>query len=139
MSDNEEWGFWRRSIMTNSNHWVTAESKLGAEAKQDNCLRNHSWSTTGPVQRKSDPNPFEVKSPAAVDVAVAVDDSVAHPKHYTWLKGVEAIDLCEQMNYNLGAAIKYIVRCDHKGNWKKDLEKALWYLNREIARREKQK
>jgi hypothetical protein len=28
--------------------------------------------------------------------------------------------------------VKYLTRADHKGNRKQDLEKALWYLNREI-------
>ena len=139
MSDNEEWGYWWSN--GKSHVWNPGDDggREAAERLRAVCVKLNAGCVRGPVQRRSDPNPFEVKSPAAVDVAVAVDDSVSHPKHYTWLKGVEAIDLCEQMNYNLGAAVKYIVRCDHKGNWKQDLEKALWYLNREIARREKQK
>jgi len=28
--------------------------------------------------------------------------------------------------------VKYITRADHKGNRKQDLEKAMWYLKREI-------
>jgi hypothetical protein len=28
--------------------------------------------------------------------------------------------------------VKYITRADHKGNRKQDLEKAIWYLKREL-------
>lgn len=63
-------------------------------------------------------------------------DPVNHPDHYTWLPGgLEAIDLTEQFNFNLGNALKYIIRADHKGEPIKDLEKAVWYLQREIQRR----
>ncbi|WP_207654227.1 DUF3310 domain-containing protein [Clostridium sporogenes] len=38
------------------------------------------------------------------------------------------------LNFNLGNAIKYIARAEHKGNKKEDLEKAVWYLEREISK-----
>ena len=63
-------------------------------------------------------------------------EQVYHPKHYTW-GNIEAIDITENFNFNLGNAIKYIWRCDHKGMAIEDLRKAIWYLNREIERREK--
>ena len=40
------------------------------------------------------------------------------------------------MNFNLGNAIKYIWRADLKGKSETDLEKAIWYINREVKRRE---
>ena len=60
-------------------------------------------------------------------------DPVNHPAHYK-VGGVETIDFIEakQLNYNLGDVVKYITRADHKGNRKQDLEKALWYLKREV-------
>lgn len=60
-------------------------------------------------------------------------DLVNHPPHYT-AGGVETIDFIEakNLNYNLGNAVKYITRADHKGNRLQDLEKARWYINREI-------
>ena len=60
-------------------------------------------------------------------------DPVNHPPHYK-VGGVETIDFIEakQLNYNLGNVVKYITRADHKGNRKQDLEKALWYLKREV-------
>jgi hypothetical protein len=41
------------------------------------------------------------------------------------------------MNFCLGNAVKYILRCDHKNDAVEDLEKAVWYINREIERRKK--
>jgi hypothetical protein len=60
-------------------------------------------------------------------------DPVNHPAHYK-VGGIETIDFIEakKLNYNLGNAVKYITRADHKGNRKQDLEKAMWYLKREI-------
>ena len=48
--------------------------------------------------------------------------------------GIETIDFIEAKNlsYNLGNVVKYITRADHKGNKLQDLQKAQWYLNREI-------
>lgn len=60
-------------------------------------------------------------------------DPVNHPSHYK-VGGIETIDFIEakKLGYNLGNVVKYITRADHKGNRKQDLEKALWYLKREI-------
>jgi hypothetical protein len=65
----------------------------------------------------------------------AMDDLVNQPAHYK-VGGIETIDFIEakRLNYNMGNAVKYISRADHKGNKKQDLEKAVWYLNREIGR-----
>ena len=60
-------------------------------------------------------------------------DPVNHPWHYK-VGGIETIDFIEAKNlgYNLGNVVKYITRADHKGNKLQDLQKAQWYLNREI-------
>ena len=62
-----------------------------------------------------------------------ITDMVNHPPHYK-AGGIETIDFIEAkgLNYNLGNVVKYITRADLKGNRTLDLEKALWYLNREI-------
>ena len=63
-------------------------------------------------------------------------DAVNHPKHYTTHpSGVECITVTEHMGFCLGNAMKYIWRADEKGNAVEDLEKAKWYIEREIARR----
>ena len=41
------------------------------------------------------------------------------------------------MNFNLGNAIKYIWRAALKGKHLEDLKKAMWYINREIERIER--
>lgn len=65
-------------------------------------------------------------------------DAVDHPPHYTsHPSGVECIAVTEHMNFCLGNAVKYIWRADEKGKAIQDLKKAIWYLEREIARREK--
>lgn len=60
-------------------------------------------------------------------------DPVNHPAHYTQ-GGIETIDFIEakKLNYNLGNVVKYITRADHKGSRIEDLQKAKWYLEREI-------
>lgn len=66
-----------------------------------------------------------------------VADPVNHPPHYTnHPSGVECIQVTEHMNFCLGNAMKYIWRADLKGEIE-DLQKAIWYLNREIERRSK--
>lgn len=62
-----------------------------------------------------------------------VDEAVEHPKHYNQ-GSIEAIDAIEdwELNFNLGNVIKYIARCEHKGNKLVDLEKAMFYLVREV-------
>ena len=64
-----------------------------------------------------------------------VYDLVKHPAHYTTHpSGVECIQIAEYMNFCLGNAMKYIWRAGLKGDAIQDLEKAKWYLEREIAR-----
>ena len=65
-----------------------------------------------------------------------VVDKVNHPPHYK-VGGIETIDFIEakSLNYNLGNVVKYITRADHKGSRNEDLQKALWYLNRELGRK----
>jgi hypothetical protein len=61
---------------------------------------------------------------------------IDHPAHYvSHPSGIECIQVVEHMNFCLGNAIKYIWRADLKGNDIEDLEKAVWYIKREIQRR----
>ena len=50
-------------------------------------------------------------------------ETVNHPDHYN--QGIEVIDYVESwnMNFNLGNAVKYIIRCDYKGKREEDLKK----------------
>lgn len=47
---------------------------------------------------------------------------------------VEVIDLTEHLSFNLGNAVKYAARAGFKDDAVQDLEKAVWYIQREIAR-----
>jgi hypothetical protein len=63
-------------------------------------------------------------------------------EHYDICKAArrkEVIDVIEDWNlgFNLGNAVKYIARAKHKGTQLIDLEKAKWYLTREIQRLQK--
>lgn len=63
-------------------------------------------------------------------------DPVNHPKHYTeHPSGVECIQITEHMNFCLGNAVKYIWRADLKHDAIEDLEKAVWYIQRELTKR----
>ncbi len=65
-------------------------------------------------------------------------DAVDHPQHYTsHPSGVECIAVTEHMNFCLGNAVKYLWRAGLKGNAIEDLEKARWYVDREIKRLER--
>lgn len=71
-------------------------------------------------------------------MATDKNDPVNHPAHYTGHpSGIECIEITEHMGFSLGNAVKYIWRADLKGNALQDLEKASWYLDREIQRLKK--
>jgi hypothetical protein len=64
-------------------------------------------------------------------------DPVNHPAHYK-AGGIETIDFIEakDLNYRLGNVVKYVARAGKKDTDPiQDLEKAAWYLQREIAAR----
>ena len=62
-----------------------------------------------------------------------VSDPVHNPPHYK-SGGIEAIDVIEafELNFRLANVIKYVLRAGRKGDAIEDLEKAAWYLDREI-------
>ena len=75
------------------------------------------------------------------------DENVSHPSHYTWLKdkcGIEVIDITRHLGFDLGNAIKYILRAGRKPIVNEnlsddflraaiqDLKKALFYINDKI-------
>jgi hypothetical protein len=69
------------------------------------------------------------------NIIVSMDDNVDHPKHYKGKK-FEVIDIIEdfELGFSLGNAIKYILRAGDKDptKYEEDLEKAIWYIKREI-------
>ena len=59
-----------------------------------------------------------------------------NPAHYRAYRGLEVIDLTEQLNFCRGNAVKYIARAGLKDPTREveDLQKARWYIDREIGR-----
>lgn len=71
------------------------------------------------------------------------EDKINHPSYYSYLKklvGIEVIDITRHMDFDLGNAIKYILRAGHKteegyddkAKTIEDLKKAVWYINDKI-------
>jgi hypothetical protein len=64
-------------------------------------------------------------------------EGVDHPPHYN-SGSIEVIDAIEdwELGFSLGNAVKYIARAGKKSpeTYIQDLEKAIWYLNRELQR-----
>lgn len=68
-----------------------------------------------------------------------IEDRVNHPRHYAWLQdvcGIEPIDICREMDFDLGNAVKYLLRAGRKGEQgyssqqkkREDLKKAIYYI-----------
>ena len=60
---------------------------------------------------------------------------VSHPSHYN-VGTIEGIDFIDDwaLSFSLGNVVKYVCRARYKGVELEDLEKAKWYLEREIER-----
>jgi hypothetical protein len=116
-----------------------AHVMLNTQRKKMSILKNRD----GTFKRKyrmqsSEPAPAgSLNNPSIVEVHFPItmeSDPVNHPEHYK-TGGIETIDFIEakSLGYNLGNVVKYVTRADHKGNRLEDLEKARWYLDREIG------
>jgi len=68
---------------------------------------------------------------------VVAQNKVNHPSHYNKGK-IEVIDAIEdwELNFSRGNAVKYVARAGlkDKDTEIEDLQKALWYIEREIKR-----
>ena len=76
---------------------------------------------------------------AELDALLPKPDLVNHPPHYK-SGGIETIDFIEakDLNYRLGNVVKYVSRAGRKDSDPvQDLEKAAWYLKREIDARKR--
>lgn len=69
--------------------------------------------------------------------ALVPAEAVNHPAHYGGDTTYEAIKVINAwgLGFELGSAVKYICRAEHKGATIQDLEKAAWYLQHEIDKR----
>lgn len=76
--------------------------------------------------------------------SIDLNKNVEHPTHYSWLKelcGVEPLDICRHLDFNVGNALKYLLRKDKVDGDKtktekrvEDLKKAIFYIEDEINR-----
>lgn len=70
-------------------------------------------------------------------------EAINHPSHYLGERKYEPIDVINdwKLNFQTGNAVKYISRAGRKDKNKtiQDLEKAVWYLQWEIAKLQKLK
>lgn len=85
----------------------------------------------------------EITANAVSNLNPVKQNKVEHPEHYTWLKevaGIEPLQITRHFDFDLGNALKYIMRAGHKSeegmtdNQKQieDLQKAIFYLNDKI-------
>ena len=110
-------------ILVNTRH--TKEATSGTITVSSVLHRNH------PVTGKA---LMSAAAPQQIEMFEPPSDPVNHPAHYK-VGGIETIDFIEakKLNYNLGNVVKYVTRADHKGERRENLEKALWYLKRELG------
>ena len=62
-------------------------------------------------------------------------ETINHPDHYKGNR-FEAIDIIEdyELNFNLGSTLKYVLRAGKKNDAIEDLQKAEWFIKRELDR-----
>lgn len=79
---------------------------------------------------------YEDEEEAKTDIyAALMQETVDHPQHYNKNpSGTECIDIVEWMTFNQGNAVKYLWRMFDKGDPIENLDKAIWYCQREKER-----
>lgn len=75
-----------------------------------------------------------MKKTVELRVTKDADPMVEHPPHYRSGTVYEAIRVIEawELGFHLGNAVKYICRANLKGDRLENLQKARWYIDREI-------
>lgn len=103
---------------------ICDKSEYEYELKEDTIV------IKGRVDRLKSTPPLQERTPPS--------DNVSHPPHYAngWSSGAEVIDITEHLSFCAGNVVKYVCRAGRKDpdKYVEDLEKARWYLEREIAR-----
>ena len=136
-----------RVVVADDNTWGSGDEQTPAvtEEMQSSPFVTHQPDEDGDIRvngyfvHKRHVTPFKPKIDLPVTLgeinalAGVTAEAVDHPEHYN--RGAfETIDVIEDwgLNFNVGNAVKYISRYEHKNNPKEDLHKAIWYLEREI-------
>ena len=113
---------------------------LGVDRKYGHTIRREEEAKFGKpkITRKELLNEINPGLNALFGLEYKKPDLVNHPPHYK-AGGIEVIAFIEakDLNFRLGNAVKYISRAGKKKDSDpvQDLEKAVWYLKREIDAR----
>lgn len=122
--------------------WMGNKRRLLEEEDFDNLFNGGNCKYTLPLDEYDYPEgdsdyeyPADCSDPCSVP-----HDMVNLPPHYrAHPSGIECIQITEHMNFCLGNAVKYVWRAGLKGGSEiEDLKKAVWYINREIERLNKE-
>jgi len=108
--------------------WIVCEN--------DECMIDGPATTIG-CRDPDEDGPVDLEAEAILlwNQRIEPVEMVNNPPHYTsHPSGVQAIEVCEHLSFNLGNAVKYVWRAGKKGDREQDLSKAEWYLRRELAR-----
>lgn len=113
-------------------------TKLSASEELSRYIANEELRRFGEATNRFGINMGKVIADKSPNRIISQCDDINHPSHYTQ-GDIEIIDYIEdkKLGYRLGNVVKYVSRAGHKDDAIKDLKKARWYLNREIAKREK--
>ena len=113
--------------------------KLGEDEVCAGCGK-HIKRHFGGTQYRCQPVPFGHPDYTGIGVHAQAGDAVNNPPHYAQLAPHEPIDVIERwgLGFCLGNVVKYIARAGRKGSALDDLRKARVYLDRDIARRERE-
>lgn len=120
------------AVLEDYEHWTIGEPP---KAKPQKIESSGDFYVT--PSRNKKPGPEDKITPETTEFDLRVEDkSVQSPAHYQ-LGGIEAIDVIDEAiadpaSFYRGNAIKYLLRAGRKGDARQDLEKARWYIDREI-------
>lgn len=112
-------------------------TKLSVSEELSRYIANEELRRFGEATNRFGINMGKVIADKSPNRIISQCDDINHPSHYTQ-GDIEVIDYIEdkKLGYRLGNVVKYVSRAGHKDDAIKDLKKARWYLNREIAKRE---
>ena len=112
-------------------------TKLSVSEELSRYIANEELRRFGEATNRFGINMGKVIADKSPNRIISQCDDINHPSHYTQ-GDIEVIDYIEdkKLGYRLGNVVKYVSRAGHKDDAIKDLKKARWCLNREIAKRE---
>lgn len=121
------------AVLEDYEHWTIGDPP---KAKPQKIESSGDFYVTPSRNKKPGPGDKITPQPTEFDLRVE-DNPVNSPAHYQLADGMEAIDVIDQAvedpaSFYRGNAIKHLLRAGRKGDAKQDLEKARWYIDREI-------